>query len=214
MVRLFGYWHSEREPHWPDPAWFVEAGWDPFERELIALYLRSAYVPWAAGGLSWCRFRCAERWIGSAEHTDGTFLWPQGLVHYVERHEVRPPDEFIQHVLDRRVPQKVELALGTAIDTTWWEAQRGFRQGESFRSPSPVGAFVANLDGVSPTVDVLGVLREFPAVQELSLAELRDRILGGSTLVLLSSAYEMPRPAALAKLDAVRIPVHFEPEPG
>jgi hypothetical protein len=128
----------------------------------------------------------------------------------VECHQVRLPDEFVQHVLKRRVPQQVELSFDTRIDTTWWAAQRGFRQGSSFRSPSPVGSFIARLDGVSPDAGVVGALRKFPAVRELSLPELRNLIVNGATLTLLRSEYEMPRPAALANLDALGIHVDFE----
>jgi hypothetical protein len=34
----------------------------------------------------------------SLELTDGTFLWPEGLTHYVRDHAVRLPDRFFEHV--------------------------------------------------------------------------------------------------------------------
>ena len=41
--------------------------------------------------------------MGSAEFTDGVWAWPAGLVHYVLKHDVRLPEEFISHVLTNAV---------------------------------------------------------------------------------------------------------------
>ena len=31
-------------------------------------------------------------------HSDGTWIWPQDLAYYVDRHHVRLPEEFIAHI--------------------------------------------------------------------------------------------------------------------
>jgi hypothetical protein len=36
--------------------------------------------------------------MGDSDLTDGTWLWPQGLVHYVAVHGVALPQEFVAHV--------------------------------------------------------------------------------------------------------------------
>ena len=36
--------------------------------------------------------------MGRTDLTDGTFVWPDGLAHYVERHDVRLPEQFAAHV--------------------------------------------------------------------------------------------------------------------
>jgi hypothetical protein len=41
----------------------------------------------------------ADSSMGSRDLTDGTWVWPQGLAHYVEVHNVMLPQEFIDHVL-------------------------------------------------------------------------------------------------------------------
>jgi hypothetical protein len=194
-----------------DPAWFVDPNWNPLQRARVANYLRTASVPWAAGGLSWCRFRCGVRALGSAEHTDGVFHWPEGLVHYVESHNVRLPAEFTQHVLDHESPKNAELSFETPIDTDWWLAQRGFGDGKSFRSPPPVGNFVAQFRGVTPGANVLAALRAFPSAQQFSVPELRERILQGRSLVLLQFADESPRPTGLEALEQLGISIEFQP---
>src|SRR5215471_636531 len=89
---LIGYWRSADQPNWPDPAWFIDPEWDPAVRARIVEYLRTGTLARVFCGLSWCRFRCATDIVGSAELTDGRFLWPEGLAHYVEHHGVRLPD--------------------------------------------------------------------------------------------------------------------------
>jgi hypothetical protein len=37
--------------------------------------------------------------MGSHDLTDGVFVWPEGYAHYIEKHDVKPPREFIEHVL-------------------------------------------------------------------------------------------------------------------
>jgi len=64
-------------------------------------------------GLSPCRI-CGRN-NGSLEYTDGTYLWPQGLAHYVDEHEVRLPDEFVRHAIDR-----VAALDAATVDQSWW----------------------------------------------------------------------------------------------
>ena len=42
--------------------------------------------------------RPPEEQRGSAELTDGYWVWPEGLVKYVETHKIRLPVEFIEHM--------------------------------------------------------------------------------------------------------------------
>ena len=89
-----GYWWSEQEPElpMPDSNDFVE------HEEEIILYLRSAKEINQYRGSSTCRI-CGDQRNGSREHTDGVYIWPQGLAHYVEEHKTTLPEEFIQHIL-------------------------------------------------------------------------------------------------------------------
>ena len=36
--------------------------------------------------------------MGPSEFSDGVWVWPEGLVHYVLEHAVRLPEEFLRHV--------------------------------------------------------------------------------------------------------------------
>lgn len=55
--------------------------------------------------------------VVSAHQTDGAFLWPAGLAHYVEKHDVELPHEIIERAL--------RVAAGTAGVIGWVAAPRG-----------------------------------------------------------------------------------------
>jgi hypothetical protein len=99
LIRM-GYWHSDREPHLPHPDRFVDRGWDPDERRLTADYLSGGYPILHMMGYSPCRM-CSLEANGASELTDGTFLWPEGLVHYITEHGVRLPSAFVEHAVGR-----------------------------------------------------------------------------------------------------------------
>ncbi len=95
------FWRSDREPSLPDPTALVDQEWDAVERARVIEYLEGCfYIPVTHGGPSWCRFGCSPRPadIGTQALTDGTWLFPEGFVHYVRSHGVKPPVDFLQHI--------------------------------------------------------------------------------------------------------------------
>jgi hypothetical protein len=70
-------------------------------------------------GYSFCRFVCgiADWDMGSADFCDGDWLWPEGLAHYVEKHSVRLPDEFIECMRLRswQPPRAVDVESGNKL---------------------------------------------------------------------------------------------------
>lgn len=111
-----GYWVGPRAPGWPDPRALIDGGWDPEERDDVADYLRRGFVARAFMGKSPCRL-CDLR-VGSLELSDGTYLWPEGLAHYIAVHNVRLPARFVEHV--RRRSEELEDAQ---VDDDWWRGQ-------------------------------------------------------------------------------------------
>ena len=94
-----GYWKSAStgESEYPMPQDYVDESWNETERYAVALYLSAGRVTNRWKGLSTCRI-CGKM-NGSTCLSDGTFIWPQGFAHYIEEHGVRPPDEFVQHIM-------------------------------------------------------------------------------------------------------------------
>jgi hypothetical protein len=118
MNRLvaIGYWVDVDQPDLPDPANFFDVDWDLNERRAIASYLNGGRPTNTGCGCSPCRVCGAAN--GFDEFTDGTYLWPEGLAHYVLDHSVRLPNEIVQHILSS-TGSTANVGL---VDRTWWIA--------------------------------------------------------------------------------------------
>lgn len=136
-LTAIGYWHSIFEPEFPDPAWFVDEHWHTTEKQMVIRHLSQAHplIDWT--GKSWCRFRCGNVEMGSADLTDGAYIFPQGLVHYLEAHLVKLPEEFIRHVQEYK-PTDIPVGLEHGqITYDWWLSQQGYNQNQkSFTAPN------------------------------------------------------------------------------
>jgi hypothetical protein len=99
-LKRVGFWWSDDEPEFPHPSEYVDESWDPLERDRAIIYLEQCYyLTRIACGYSWCRFGCelsAE--MGHGEYTDHVWLFPEGFLHYVRHHAVKPPHEFLEHM--------------------------------------------------------------------------------------------------------------------
>lgn len=125
----FGFWRSLFEPLLPDPAGFVDAAWAAPERARVLAYLRQGQPLNAQMGSSWCRFGCGEPRMGTADLTDGTYCWPEGLAHYLERHQVRLPAEIVGHVAAQPAFPAAHARQAEEfcpLDMSWWLTQQGW----------------------------------------------------------------------------------------
>lgn len=131
----------------PRPQLLVKRGWHAAELERIIAYLRSGQVIACCGGWSTCRFpRCREgERNGACEFTDGTWAWPEGLAHYVERHSVMLPEEFVETMRanEWRVPSIPEgqdtLLEKSRFDFTYWLEWARQHQRRPWYAPWPRG---------------------------------------------------------------------------
>jgi hypothetical protein len=112
-IRRIGYWEGPSEPGWPKVEDFVDHDWAEMERDIVASYLEDAFIPWVECGISMCRF-CGKP-NGSAERSDGVYMWPEGLPHYVREHGVRLPVSVIRHIVGRTLEMHPER-----VDSSWW----------------------------------------------------------------------------------------------
>ena len=113
-VRLLGFWVSPGTNSLPNPAALVDVSWDEAERQRVADYLSRGQVVASFMGASRCRLcSCIN---GSHDLTDGAYLWPEGLSHYVLDHSVRLPAEFLEHI-ERRLDDLERLER----DGSWWQ---------------------------------------------------------------------------------------------
>jgi hypothetical protein len=120
-ITLIGYWEGRSAPGWPSVTGFVDEHWDLTERDLVASYLEQGYIPWVQAGISPCRM--CGRPNGSAERTDGAYLWPDGLAHYIREHGVRPPVSVIRHIVSAGAtphPGDTGRMRPGQVDRDWW----------------------------------------------------------------------------------------------
>ncbi|MBP0451611.1 hypothetical protein J5Y04_18965 [Kitasatospora sp. RG8] len=95
-VRLLDFWVTPENQTLPNPADLVDPGWEESERYWVADYLNHGLVAGSWMGASRCRLCSCSN--GSRDLTDGYYLWPEGLGHYVLDHDVRLPAEFLDHI--------------------------------------------------------------------------------------------------------------------
>ncbi len=105
-MKAIGFWVDEDDDfdeNLPHPREFVDENWDPRERAVVLDYLQNGNEYMACLGCSWCRFRCgiADSEMGSKTLSDGAYIWPEGYPHYIEHHNVKPPEDFLNHVKAR-----------------------------------------------------------------------------------------------------------------
>jgi len=133
VLRGVGYWCQCQGDgsELPDPRTLVMDCWRQAERDRIVRYLRAGHTLRAYMGYSFCRFNCGieHAVMGSRDLTDGTWVWPEGLAHYVVRHSVRLPEEFVASMEARNwlVPGEETLPSTSARiraskDLSYWIA--------------------------------------------------------------------------------------------
>jgi hypothetical protein len=121
-LNLIGYWiESLNDNSFLPPQEFVHDD-DSSLRDIVANYLDSGIMVAMYRGLSWCRF-CRDRQNGCRELSDGYWIWPEGLSHYVRDHNVKLPHEFITDAVAGRPSDvmAVENRFEAPVDFSFWK---------------------------------------------------------------------------------------------
>lgn len=114
-LRQIGYWSGGTgdNSQFPDVNDFVDPSWWEVDMLLAYSYLQRGLTTRAWMGNSLCRV-CGQS-NGNLDFTDGTYVWPEGLAHYVRDHSVRLPEEFLDHI--RVTNDRLEEMV---YDEQWW----------------------------------------------------------------------------------------------
>ena len=125
-LTLIGYWREFDDATWWMPQNFVDKGWESHRRGAIVEYLKQGVRFHEALGLSFCRYHCGmpDEGMGNAELTDGMWFWPEGLVHYVEQHDLVLPSEFVDHMVKNhfRINSVTTDLEEATFDFEFWRA--------------------------------------------------------------------------------------------
>lgn len=128
-LEVVGWWFNEQAPSGLPRPQLLVAPWPADQRDAVAAHLRAGRVLVTYPDASFCRFACGETDMGRADLTDGTYVWPEGLVHYVAQHDVRLPEPFVAHAMAHRAglpPFRLPKPAFGLYDTGPW--QRWARQ--------------------------------------------------------------------------------------
>jgi hypothetical protein len=129
-VRALGFWKAPKHDvesllGFPHPRALIAPDWEPQRRESIVAYLRGGRTAEAYMGYSYCRFEdCTHEQrmtLGTRDLTDGEWVWPEGLWHYVADHGVRLPEDFVASAAARGfvVPDVAEDCLYANDPRDW-----------------------------------------------------------------------------------------------
>jgi hypothetical protein len=190
IMRAIGIWCSDHHPKLPNPACFVDESQDVAIRAQVVDYLKSGETT-ACSSFDTCRLCGAQ--LSLAAQEDGYYAWNTLLAHYIEKHAVRLPDDFIQHVLSNPTPipfpPEVEYDP-SRYDDTWWESQKGWHDGSHveivpFQSYyDSVGALWLMAVAQPVTVAQLKFVRRFSDFSFFSTLALRETLRFGEPLLL------------------------------
>ncbi len=212
-LEVLGWWFSSFAPSTlPRPQALV-GGWQPRERDLVLRYLRAGKVLVRYPDASFCRFDCGEQAMGKSDLTDGRYVWPEGLAHYVERHDVRLPDSFVAHVAacggdlaPFRLPKATFGLYDRAPWLAWSVAQRACPDLDGFELPDDEVKERIAQDLVGVAYDDIVLCRGSTRDVVLAIAggglELRQVTAGGRAPQRFAGWHEWPLAGAEPQVDA------------
>ena len=105
-----GYWDDTATRGESSLVNAIDTEWDVQEKEMVVNYLRRAFSSSADDDSEnelptivkvWRGFvtcRLCDDILGNTCHGDFKYNWPEGYLHYVKKHNVKPSQHFIDHV--------------------------------------------------------------------------------------------------------------------
>ncbi|WLQ13282.1 hypothetical protein O5O45_26500 [Hahella aquimaris] len=100
ILEAIGFW-SDRYEDGVTPTYLCGELHSDLKAKVIG-YLKNGVRGMSFLGYARCRFECEDsetNVLGSADLTDGKWIWPEGLYHYVEKHDLLLPRKFIDHLV-------------------------------------------------------------------------------------------------------------------
>lgn len=86
-----GYWNGDDHP-----SKHVDESWLGIDRTIVIAFLKFSNQHHPGRGSASCHI-CGDE-VSSVLHSDGVWVWPIWLVHYVEEHHVKPDQELVEYV--------------------------------------------------------------------------------------------------------------------
>lgn len=113
--RWFGFWRVDagNDSHLPLLSTWTAPEWQPEDRDALLSYVENAPLVVASSDLKSPCLVCGAFQSSSDFRSDGDWLWPADLVHYISQHRVRLPESMILHIRQKAYtpPRKVNAAI-------------------------------------------------------------------------------------------------------
>lgn len=105
-IHVEGYWWCKTTPQYPNPIHNSEpfAGKETILKKLKSIQSK-ALLKKSKG---WSTCRCCGISNGTEEYHYKDWRWPSGLIHYIEVHNIRPTDLFIENVLRLKIEKNLD----------------------------------------------------------------------------------------------------------
>lgn len=100
----FGVWKSAESDMFEVPIFsdVVDTTWHPYDLDRLVEYLRTCPISITSSirplPCPHCDYLLPEP---SAQRSDGVWVWPSSLSHYVAKHHVRLPDRLMERIRGR-----------------------------------------------------------------------------------------------------------------
>ena len=128
---LIGVWKNYKNPQYPSANYFIDFSWDANIKRQVIWYLKRIQPYVVSPGRDECviDFNCQYTSLGMC--MDERYNWPLNLVHYVECHGVRLPDEFVEHVT-KNIQSAIKIKnqeidyKNVIVRDDWWLNQKGW----------------------------------------------------------------------------------------
>lgn len=106
----------------PHPARLISIlGTRPCDERMAGYLARGEYI---ATYFGWGVCRCCGAELGTSDLTDGIWVWPQGLEHYLEEHQLPLPSAFLATAARNgyRIPRTADMMASplNKYDFTFW----------------------------------------------------------------------------------------------
>ena len=113
--KWFGFWRAagDEDRNLPLLSEWVDTTWNPPDKTELARYVAKAPIILASGTTKAPCPMCSTMLSTSDYQSDGDWLWPVDLSHYVSEHGVRIPDELVLHIRGRghEPPKRVDMDI-------------------------------------------------------------------------------------------------------
>lgn len=170
-----GYWKSEKQGDMPKPEDFIDFDWNIDTREAVISYLKELDRPenTIASGYTKCNLNCMVELVDLGICSDGTFVWPRSLVHYVEYHGVIMPNSFIEHVFNANKEVKSPFGEDYCIEYSWWKSQTVLTNQPMEKKITTGKVILLNLGkDLKISKEVINFIKSFEKYSELSYNDL------------------------------------------